>query len=357
VTRAVVSRSNAEQCAAGDAAVQVADLYADTCGPAPDWRSRTRGLTVVALGTLAAGFFAQRYGTPLTLAALLVGLSLNFLSSDARLHPGLEFASRTLLRWGIVLAGLQVTYGQIAGLGPLSFLAIVATIGLGLLAAIAAARLVGRPPAFGLLAGGAVSICGVSAALAIAATLGERRVRSDHLAVVLIGIAVLSPVAMVGYPVIAHGLGLSEAQTGFLLGASIHDVAQAIGAGYSHSEHAGQIATVVKLVRVGLLTPLLLGVALFLRVDKHSPGPPIPWFVIGFFILAGINSMGLVPSTATALASQAATALLALAVTAVAVAAPVNRLAEMGWQPVLVLVVSTLAVLVGALSAAYFLVG
>ncbi|PMW03577.1 putative sulfate exporter family transporter, partial [Pseudomonas sp. GW456-11-11-14-TSB2] len=76
-------------------------------------RGYVPGLLVVAMGTLAAGFLSDHYGVPLTLMALLIGLSLNFLSVDGRLTPGLAFASRSLLRWGIVLVGVRVTAGQI----------------------------------------------------------------------------------------------------------------------------------------------------------------------------------------------------------------------------------------------------
>src|ERR1700712_3329988 len=100
-----------------------ADLYGDLYGnieasPKSDWRGYFPGLAVVAMGTLAAGFLSDHYGVPLTLMALLIGLGLNFLSPDPRLTPGLAFASRSLLRWGIVLVGVRITFGQIVALGP-----------------------------------------------------------------------------------------------------------------------------------------------------------------------------------------------------------------------------------------------
>ncbi len=100
-----------------------ADLYGDI-EPTPKARFQDYlpGLTIVVLGTLAAGFISDHYGAPLTLMALLIGLALNFLSADARLTPGLAFASRSLLRWGIVLVGVRITFGQILALGPVALL-------------------------------------------------------------------------------------------------------------------------------------------------------------------------------------------------------------------------------------------
>ena len=98
-----------------------ADLYGDIEPSArgASWRDYLPGLTIVARGTLAAGFLSDHYGAPLTLMALLIGLALNFLSADARLTPGARLrVARSLLRWGIVLVGVRVTFGADLGARP-----------------------------------------------------------------------------------------------------------------------------------------------------------------------------------------------------------------------------------------------
>jgi uncharacterized integral membrane protein (TIGR00698 family) len=336
-----------------------ADLYGDIePSPQATWRGYLPGLAIVAAGTLAAGFIADRYGAPLTLMALLIGLALNFLSADARLTPGLALASRSLLRWGIVLVGVRVTFGQIAALGPVALLCVLAIVAATIGAGILAARRLGFDAAFGTLAGGAVAICGASAAMALATTLGERRVGQAQLTLVLVGISAMSAAAMVLYPIAAHALALADLNAGFLLGASIHDVAQALGAGYSYSEAAGGIATIVKLTRVALLAPALAVVALFLprgEAGKRSLG--LPWFVVGFFVLAGVNSLGLVPAIAATGAEAAASALLAAAVTATAIRSPLSQLLEAGPRPLLVILVATAVAFLLALAAAMLLIG
>lgn len=336
------------------ATVRAADLFCDIEPHAPAmWRDLLPGLTVVALGTLAAGFLSGRYGAPLTLMALLIGLSLNFLASDRRLASGIDFAARSLLRFGIVLIGARVHVDQMVALGPVALLAILGVVTVTIFAGIIAARCLGENAAFGTLAGGAVAICGASAAMAMATTFGARRAEDGQLTLVLVGISAMSASAMVLYPLIAHMLGLSDTQAGFLLGASIHDVAQALGAGYSYSRDAGEIAAIVKLTRVALLAPVLAIVAALLpRGSAGSRGPAIPWFVAGFFAVACINSAGWIPASVSDGASVAAAALLAAAVTATGIRAPIAQLAAAGARPLIVIVLATLVALGAALEGA-----
>jgi uncharacterized integral membrane protein (TIGR00698 family) len=337
-----------------------ADLYGDIQPDMPvTWRAHIPGLIVAGLATMAAGFVSDHYGAPITLMSLLIGLALNFLGADKRMAPGLAFASRTLLRWGIVLVGARITLEQIWGLGPLTLLAVVVILLATLASGIVAARWLGFDAAFGTLAGGSVAICGASAALALATTLGERRVSQAQLALVLVGIAASSAAAMFFYPLLAHALGFSDNQAGFMLGASVHDVAQALGAGYSFSERAGQVAAIVKLTRVALLAPVLALVGAFLSRTGQSATKTsvLPWFVAGFFLLAGINSTGIIPPVVGRGAELCATACLACAVAATGIRAPMSSLLGTGPRPLLVIIASSLvALLLSALAARYLLI-
>ncbi len=336
-----------------------ADLYGDIePSPKSTWRGLFPGLAVVAAGTLSAGFISDHYGAPLTLMALLIGLALNFLNADARLHDGLSFASRSLLRWGIVLVGVRVTFGQIMALGPVALLSVVVIVALVIGVGVLAARRFGFDSAFGVLAGGAVAICGASAALALATTLGERRASQAQLTIVLVGISAMSAAAMVLYPILAHAMMLTDLQAGFMLGAAIHDVAQTLGAGYAFSPGAGDIAAIVKLTRVALLAPVLAVVVVFLPNEGgKTKGPGVPWFVIGFFVVAGVHSLGVIPPLVATGAEKLATAALAAAVTATAIRSPMRQLLEAGPKPLLVIGAATVAALVLAGLAAVFVIG
>jgi uncharacterized membrane protein YadS len=202
-----------------------ADLYGDLLdiGPVPKlgWRSYIPGLLMTGVAALAAAYLSEHYGAPLMLMGLLIGLAFNFVNADARLHAGLGFASKTLLRWGIVLVGLQVTFAQIASLGWVAFVAIAAMIALVTMTGTMVARGGAMGSAFGTLAGGAVAICGASAALALSSVLGEKRASQAQLTLVLVSVSAASALAMSVYPILAHALHLTDTQAGFLMGASI----------------------------------------------------------------------------------------------------------------------------------------
>ncbi len=328
--------------------------------PSPaDPRAFIPGLAVTALATLAAAYVSDHYGAPLTLMCLLFGLALNFLSADPRLEPGLAMASRTLLRWGIVLVAARVTFGEIAALGPVALAAVIGIVAVTLSVGVLASRLMGFGGAFGALCGGAVAICGASAAMAFASLLGERRASQAQLTLVLVGISAASAVAMALYPILARQFGFSDVQSGFMLGAAIHDVAQALGAGYTVSPQAGETATIVKLARVALLAPAMLSVALFIPREPGAKiaGHVLPWFVFGFFALAAVNSLGAIPKVAADTAVQASTWLLASAVTATGIRSNMQALTGAGARPLLVIVAASLAALALSALAAAFLIG
>ncbi|MDB5724797.1 MAG: putative sulfate exporter family transporter [Novosphingobium sp.] len=339
-----------------------ADLYGDLLDTTPSasvgLRGYLPGLAITVVAALAAAYLSEHYSAPLMLMGLLIGLAFNFANGDPRLHAGLGFASKTLLRWGIVLVGLQITFGQIASLGWTAFGAIVAMVALVTISGTLAARTVGRAAAFGTLAGGAVAICGASAALALASVLGEKRASQAQLTLVLVAVSAASAVAMSLYPALAHSLHLTDRQAGFLMGASIHDVAQALGAGYSYSPEAGQTATIVKLTRVAFLAPALAVVAIAYPVEGESRRGMVgmPWFVLGFLLLCAVHSVVPIPAGGLLWAKPATTALLLLAVTATGIRSPMHLLLEQGWRSSVPVVVATVISFGLALTAALTLV-
>ena len=345
-----------------------ADLYGEMQLTEPAKRrsplATIPGLIFVGVAALASLWLSEHYGAPAILMGLLIGLALNFVNSDKRLSAGLDFSSQTLLRLGIVLIGTQITFQQVASLGFAPFAALVGIMALVIFAGIFAAKLAKQDVLFGLLAGGATAICGASAALALWGIIGERRVGQSQFTIILLGITLASAFAMTFYPTIAAAIGLSDKQAGFLIGASIHDVAQAIGGGFSFSAEAGETATIVKLSRVALLAPTLIIVALVLRSSASASDitqpkigwrQGIPWFVVGFAILAGINSMWAFPATVSEISGQAARFLLLFAVIAAAVKSNMAGLLSHGWRCFVPVVVATLVSFAAALGVASYL--
>ncbi|MEO7577044.1 MAG: putative sulfate exporter family transporter [Massilia sp.] len=313
------------------------------------------GLVIGSVIALAATFVSTAYGGPQLLYALFFGLAFHFLANDPVCRPGIDFCCQTLLRTGVAMLGARVTFEQLASLGvlPLSIAVggVLSTIAVGCLLAF----VLGRTRVAGLLSGGAVAICGASAALAISAVLPRTRENEQVTLLTIVGVTALSTVAMVLYPLLARLLGLDATAAGIFIGATIHDVAQVIGAGYLISNHTGEVATLVKLTRVACLVPVVVTVAaLYRRAGSAGDGntpPVLPMFLIGFMLLMGANSLHLIPAPVGQAMGHASRALLVMAIAALGVKTSFQSLAALGWRPVAMLVGETVWLALFSLTA------
>ena len=352
----------------GDPQLYAGDLYGElTLSDGNDGGGAPRqpifpGLAVCVIASIAAAWLSEHYGMPIILMGLLIGLALNFIAADPRTHRGLDYASRTFLRIGIVLLGTQVTVAQIGAIGLTPFLALLLILVIAFGGGLLGARLFGQSVAAGVLAGGATAICGASAALALYGVIGKDRLSQAQFALTLVGVAMASALAMSFYPLLAGLIGLDDAQAGFLIGASIHDVAQAIGGGYAYSNEAGSYATIVKLARVALLAPVVAIVAMvFARSGAGAAKLPIwrrlamPWFITAFLVMVLANSFVAVPQFATEWSLTLSKGLLLLAVTATAMRSRMDLLMQMGWRAMMPVVGATSASLIAALAVVRFL--
>ncbi|MCB1479718.1 MAG: putative sulfate exporter family transporter [Rhodobiaceae bacterium] len=307
------------------------------------------GLLLAVTIAAAAVFLSEHYGAPQMLFALLIGMAFNFLSSEEKTKPGIDFAARTALRVGVALLGIRLSLSDIVANGWLPVAAIIAFVVITILGGILISRLAGRSVDFGLLTGGAVAICGASAALAISSILAKsERLERDTLFTV-VSVTTLSTIAMVLYPVLFAALGLDESQTGFLIGATVHDVAQVVGAGYSVSDVAGDMATLTKLQRVALLPVVLLCIIAFSRRGSGA-AVGLPWFLVVFVILMAINSFGVVPAIAQSWMSDASRWLLVIAISALGVKTSLKDMFAVGPRQAAIIVGETLLLLTMAVS-------
>jgi len=313
------------------------------------------GLAACGVAAAAAAWLSEHYGFPIILLGLLIGLALNFIAREPTTHRGLDFASRTFLRIGIVVLGFQVTFGQIAALGAAPFAALVAVMAVTIGAGLLGARMAGQSRYAGILSGGSTAICGASAALALYGVIGKDRLSQAQFALTLVGLSLASAFAMSVYPILAGYLTLSDRQAGFLIGASIHDVAQAIGGGYAYSDAAGSYATIVKLARVALLAPVVALATLWIGQAGEAAGRPLwrrlamPWFIVAFLGAVTLNSLIAVPAPVSHWALVSSKALLLLAVTATAMRSRMDLLLDMGWRATVPVLVATVASFLSAL--------
>jgi uncharacterized integral membrane protein (TIGR00698 family) len=305
------------------------------------------GLVVVAVAAVAATWLHEHYGLPAILGGLLVGLALNFISASPKVHLGLDVCSTSFLRWGIILLGTQVTLLQISSLGVASFAALLGIMTLVIMAGLASAKLTKQSAYIGWLAGGATAICGASAALAIYALIGRKRLSQEQFTYTLVGISLASAIAMSAYPILAAAFDFNDRQAGFLMGAAIHDVAQSLGGGYSFSEGAGEFATIVKMSRVALLAPVVALLSLLIPPEAGTSSGvlsklKLPWFVLAFFAMVALNSVITLPAWVQQYGLVASKTLLLCAVAATAMRSKLDALLSQGWRPLVPVIMASL---------------
>ncbi|MBU3021184.1 YeiH family protein [Aestuariibacter sp. A3R04] len=321
------------------------------------------GLGIATITGMAALFLSEHYQAPAMLFALLLGMAISFLyQNNSPCACGIDFTASTLLRAGVVLLGLRIALGDLAILGWQTALMLAAAILTTIVLGIIMAKLFGMQKRFGALTGGSVAICGASAALAISTILPKGNNHERDTLLTVIGVTAMSTIAMVIYPIVAGQLKMTDTEAGIFLGGTIHDVAQVVGAGYSVSESAGDMATLTKLVRVAMLMPVVLimmaGVRRFYRANAHIDGgdvPKMPVFLIGFIALMLLNSCIQLPQFVIDTGTQISRFFLVVAITAIGMKSNLGKLAEVGMVPIVMIVFETLWIALLILGYLYFI--
>ena len=305
-------------------------------------------LTAATIGT-AAVFVSSRYGGPALVFALLLGMAFNFLSENARTKTGIEFTAKRVLRLGVALLGARIGIEQMLELGWAAVATILAMVPLTILVGQLIARKLGQSAQMGVLTGGAVAICGASAALAISSVLPPSKDRERDTLFTVVGVTTLSTVCMIVYPIVLSPFGLSDLQAGYVIGASVHDVAQVVGAGYVISEPAGDAATLTKLIRVAMLIPTTLVLAQVFAVRDASADTArgglkrirVPTFLVGFIALAAAANLGWLPAFAVQAAEAGSRWCLIVAIAALGVKTVLKDLLDLGWRPLALMLAET----------------
>ena len=172
--------------------------------------------------------------------------------------------------------------------------------------------------------------------------LGKLKQRFRNLAP---GMMVSAVVAMIIYPIIVLSVGLKPVQAGMFLGGTTHDVAQVVGAGYSLSTETGDTATVIKLMRVAMLLPVIVCAALVTRAQGIPLGGArpllLPWFAVGFLVLAGISSTGWIPMEIISLANEISRWCLVIAISALGMKTHLKEILTVGFRPIALMVGET----------------
>jgi uncharacterized integral membrane protein (TIGR00698 family) len=342
-------------------------------------RELAPGLSLAILLAIGAHWLANWIGTGLlglprspisgiTLAILLGLLWANLTTPSAAIQTGARFALTTLLRLGIVLLGLRLSLAQVGEIGLRSLPVIIAAIATALLLARLISRWLALPPRLGALIAVGTSICGATAIVATAPTIGAREAETSY---AVACIALFGLAAMLLYPFVAFwlfdGQGL---RSGLFLGTAVHDTAQVLGAGMAYREYFGDaqaldVATVTKMVRNLAMIAVIPIMAIAFRPQPGSGAVAgvaprwyqlIPLFVVGFAALSLLRTVGDVGAQPFGLlsidawqsligaGSRASDALLATAMAAVGLSTRFSTLREIGLRPLLAALLCAVAV-------------
>lgn len=322
-------------------------------------------IAAVATEPLLRQATGGRFALPAMVIALIIGIALNGIAGGRRFEPGLTFSVKKLLRWAIGLLGLRIAFGDILGLGLGTLLLVVGSMAATIAAGIWLARRLSVHDGYGALAGAATAVCGASATLATTTVLPNYPAKAADTAFTVVAANAVSTLVMLAYPPLAVLLGFDATQTGILLGATIHDMAQVVGAGYAVSEPVGNASVVVKLFRVFLLLPVVLTIGWwFTRQGAHAGEAkvPVPVFALVFLALVAVNSvLPGIPALAGPYAVvkgwlvQLSSAGLLIAIAALGLGTSLTAILSIGWRHVAVFL-GTTAVILAIVTAGLFVI-
>jgi uncharacterized integral membrane protein (TIGR00698 family) len=305
-------------------------------------------------GAVSAAF-GWSYKLPAIVIALFIGIALHPMAAKPAFEPGMTWCVKKLLRIAIGLLGLRIALSDIVGLGLSTALLVIAAMALTLASGVWFARLLRVGDGYGALAGAATAVCGASATLATATVVPHYDQKGADVAFTVVAANAVSTIVMLAYPPLCVLLGLDALTTGVMLGATIHDMAQVVGAGYAVSEPVGNTAVIVKLFRVFLLLPVVLLVGWWFMRRSGTAGEakvPVPVFALAFLALCLVNSAApLFPALAPAYAPVKAALILAstwgllVAIAALGLGTSLASILRIGWRHIAVFTGTTLVIL------------
>jgi len=307
------------------------------------------GVLCLLLGASAIAL-SHIIAVPVMLLAIILGVILHVLYGVHAFKTGIDWSARGLLYAGVALMGLRIDVTDLSQAGVLSPLIILITLVVTLYGGFLIARAFGQSKDFSILMSGAVAICGVSAAAAICAALDDCASRNEELAITVAGITVLSTLSMIAYPIAAHILSLDDLSAGILIGGGIHNVSQAVGAGYAISPKSGDLSVLLKLLRVSMLLPIVIIVSIMWGKNAATPYPNLgakiranaPPFLIVFLILAVLNCLHLVPRPITQIGNIGAHWALVISLVAIGIKTDMRQILTVGIKPLLSMSLMTL---------------
>ena len=289
-------------------------------------------MAIVVSGSLFSGIVS-----PLFIAMGLGVVFHNLAGTPIRAMPGLKFCLRRILRFAVMLLGLQLTISQITEVQWTGLVIIVVTLMATFLFTVWIGRLLGVERKLTELIAAGTSICGASA---IIATNTVTQASDEDVTYAVACVTIFGSISMFVYPLLPGLLRLTPHAYGLWAGTSIHEVAQVVAAAFQDGEAAGHMGTIAKLSRVIMLAPAVVALSVLAsRRDRGAaleaaPRTPLPYFVVGFIALVGLNSFIAIPPAVIAWTTPLTAFLLSLSLAAMGLETDVRKLRARGLRPV-----------------------
>ncbi len=319
----------------------------------------------VTLASLALqGVEERRLGHPYVEAlvlAILLGMALRTVwEPSARWRAGIAVSAKQLLEFAVMLLGASVSFAAFIASGALLLAAIVAVVLVTLAASFGIARLLGLPARISILIACGNAICGNSAIAAVAPVIGAD---GDDVASAISFTAILGVLVVLGLPLLVPLFRLDARQYGVLAGLTVYAVPQVLAATVPAGLVATQVGTLVKLVRVLMLGPVVLGASLLAPrmspgarpAGRFSPFKLVPWFILGFLVLAALRSLGLVPEAAVRQITRTAALLTVTSMAALGLGVDVRVIGRVGGRVTAAVTLSLLLLLAMSLGVVHLI--
>jgi uncharacterized integral membrane protein (TIGR00698 family) len=295
-------------------------------------------VSVVAIGLqgVETALFGRAWLEALVLA-ILVGTGVRTAwKPHARWKAGIDFSAKFLLEVAVVLLGASISAATLASAGLPLLIGVAGVVALAIAASYSLGRLVGLPHRMATLIACGNSICGNSAIAAVAPVIGAE---ADDVATSIAFTAVLGVGVVLGLPLLGTLLHLHVLQFGVLAGLTVYAVPQVLAATAPFSALSVQMGTLIKLVRVLMLGPVCIALALVTAArgenDAEKRGLPplhhlVPWFIVGFLALMAARSFGVIPANLLKPASDLANVFTVISMAALGLGVDVRVVAGAG---------------------------
>ncbi len=311
--------------------------------------SMLHGVLLIGLFSCAAFYIGSaQIFTELSFSPMIIGIILGMLYANSLRNnlpetwvPGIQFCSKKLLRLGIILYGFRLTFMDVVAVGLPGIIIDVVVVTVTIIGGYWLGKALKMDRDIALLTSIGSGICGAAAVLGAESTIQTKPYKT---AVAVATVVIFGTISMFLYPIAYRAgiLNLSPEEMGIYAGATLHEVAHAVGAGNAMGPEISDVAVIVKMIRVMLLVPVLLVLGYWVAISAVKQGVTgtaakgkvaVPWFALGFLAVIGFNSFGLLPQSAVDVINYIDSFLLTMAMVALGAETSIDKFKKAGAKP------------------------